>query len=68
MTVIVIKNPVEHKLDTTNLPSTKRRDGTHGYGLTSMKNIAAKYDGEVVLTCDEQTFQTTILLKNPAEE
>lgn len=66
--VIVIKNPVEVNIDTNNLISTKRQNGSYGFGLTGMKEIASKYGGEVLLTCENNEFNTHIILRNQINE
>ena len=62
--VIVIKNPVEVNIDTNNLISTKRQNGSYGFGITGMKEIASKYGGEILLTCENNEFNTHIILRN----
>ena len=64
LVIITIRNPVENDVDTDHLVSSKRNDGSFGYGLSSMRSIATKYNGEVLLLCKDNIFQTTIYLRN----
>ena len=66
--VIAIKNPVISDVDVNNLISTKRADQSYGFGIISMKNIAAKYDGDVIFTCEDKKFNTRIVLRNVIDE
>ena len=65
--VMVIKNPVSSKVDVSALTSNKNNAKYHGYGIISMKQIAEKYNGEVVFSCENDLFTTSIILKNIAE-
>ena len=62
--VIKIKNPVKENVDTNNLSSTKSDNNAHGFGIISMKQLADKYDGEVLFTCKDNVFTTSIVMKN----
>ena len=62
--VLIIKNPVKADVNTDNLVSSKRKDGSFGYGIASMKSIAAKYGGEVLISCKNQNFCVKIVLRN----
>ncbi|MBE6562918.1 MAG: GHKL domain-containing protein [Ruminococcaceae bacterium] len=62
--VILIKNPVNDNVDVANLVSKKDNTELHGFGVLSMKQIAKKYDGEVVFKCEENVFSTTIFMCN----
>ena len=62
--IITIRNPVEHEVNTDHLISSKRNDGSLGYGISSMRSIATKYQGEVLLACKDKVFQSTVYLRN----
>lgn len=62
--VMIVKNPVDKKVDTNNLLTTKNNKEYHGFGLIQMKNLAQKYNGELLLDCNETKFITTIYLNN----
>ena len=64
LVIITIRNPVENDVNTDHLTSSKRNDGSLGYGISSMRSIATKYHGEVLLLCKDKAFQTTIYLRN----
>ena len=66
--IITIRNPVENDVNTDHLTSSKRNDGSLGYGISSMRSIAAKYHGEVLLLCKDKVFQATIYLRNADNE
>ena len=65
--LIIIRNPVAQFVDVNNPVSAKRNNEAPGLGITSMKSIAAKYDGDVILNCTEDTFETHIILRNKAD-
>ena len=60
--LMVIKNPVDCLIDTTNLESTKQNKNHHGFGILQMKQLAQKYNGEVFLECTNEQFKTSILI------
>ena len=62
--IINIKNPTEHNVDTENLNTTKNDSNLHGFGTLSIKSIVAKYRGNVAFKCENNEFQTTILIDN----
>lgn len=66
--VMIIKNPVDKIVDTNNLLTTKSKNQYHGFGLLQMKNLAQKYNGEILLDCSEMEFKTTIYLNNADNE
>ena len=65
--LISIKNPAVAGIDENNPVSTKRRDGSHGFGILSMKNIAAKYGGQVIFNYADGVCETHLLLSNKVE-
>lgn len=62
--VILIKNPVKDNVDVKNLITKKENAERHGFGVLSMKQIAKKYDGDVVFKCEDNLFTTTIVMSN----
>lgn len=65
MLVITVKNPYEHYLikdKKGNLLSTKSGSGHHGYGISSIKRIAEKYDGEVIWDDKDEKFSVVIFM------
>lgn len=66
--VFLIRNPVEEKIDVNNLVSTKSNKREHGLGLAQVSEIIKRYNGELLLDCDAQTFSTTIVLNNTNDE
>lgn len=65
--VIIIKNPVLKDVDVTNLISTKRNDGSKGFGIASIKELVKKHDGEVIFKCQNLVFETNIVMRNVNE-
>ena len=65
--VMVIKNPVAEAINPERMISTKRGDGSFGYGVESMKRLAKKHDGEIIFTCENSVFETNIIIRNPDE-
>lgn len=62
--VILVKNSVDKKVDVEKLATGKRDTAYHGFGILSMRQLAAKHGGEVVLSCTEDTFTTSVVLNN----
>lgn len=62
--IINIRNPTEHNVDTENLNTTKTDSNLHGLGILSIKSIVAKYHGNIAFKCENNEFQTTILIDN----
>lgn len=62
--VIVIKNPTPKAVDVTNLISTKRNNGTRGFGIASIEELTKKHGGEVIFKCEDLTFETNIIMRN----
>ena len=66
---VIIKNPVDKNVDVNNLSTSKSGDFTlHGFGIISMKQIAKKYSGEILFSCEDEVFTTVIMLKNKLEQ
>ena len=61
--IIIIKNPIQEIVDTEKLLSNKNSI-YHGFGIMSMKNIAAQYGGNIVFNVKDNTFETHIILNN----
>ena len=66
--IISIKNRVEREIDIQNLRTDKKDTVLHGYGILNMKTIAKKYNGDVLFTCNDFIFQTTIMIDNKNDE
>ncbi len=64
LTVIRIKNPVVKDLDVNNLNTTKEDAENHGFGIIGMRQIVKKYDGELVFSCKDLCFTTSIVMNN----
>lgn len=66
--IMIVKNPVDKMVDTNNLLTTKSKNQYHGFGILQMKNLAQKYNGEILLDCSETEFKNTIYLNNASDE
>lgn len=62
--VIIVKNPTADKVDVNKLVTTKPNKLSHGYGILSIKNLAKKYDGDVVFEWENYRFTASILINN----
>ncbi len=65
---IIIRNPVEKKLDVNRLMTTKEDARSHGFGMLQMRHLTRKYGGELLLDCDDEEFKTTIIVNNASNE
>lgn len=66
--VMVIKNPVSNSVDVSALTTDKNNSKYHGYGIISMKQIAEKYNGEVMMSCEDGIFTTSIVMNNKNDD
>ena len=62
--IIVVKNKVTTDVNTDDLKTNKKDVDYHGFGILSIKNLAKKYEGNVMFSCEDNTFQIYIVLKN----
>ena len=62
--IITIKNPTISEIDPNNLTTEKEERENHGFGIISMKQIAAKYNGEVLFSYNNGVFVTSIIMRN----
>lgn len=62
--IVSVKNPTykSFKYD-SNMSTTKKNKLNHGYGLSIVKNIVNRYDGNVEFESSNNTFSLNILLK-----
>lgn len=64
--IITIKNSTISVIDPDNLTTEKEDRENHGFGIISMKQIAAKYNGEVLFSYNDGVFVTSIIMRNSA--
>lgn len=62
--VIIIKNPTKEPVNTANLISTKRNNGSRGFGIAGIEELTKKYEGEVIFRYEDLTFETNIVMRN----
>lgn len=60
--IFSVKNPVLEKVEIVDNMVQKVSGGIHGIGLTNVKTVVDKYDGELVLFCDDKEFQAVVML------
>lgn len=62
--VIHCENPVEENIDVERLGtySTKNDKMSHGFGISNVKEIVEKYEGEVSFSCEDGVFSVDIIL------
>ena len=69
---IIVRNTVLSKVEIKDntIKTTKSDSENHGFGLNAIKTAARKYDGFVVLDCDESwfTLKIVLLLKGDGNE
>ena len=62
--VIIIKNPTKEPVNTANLISTKRNNGSRGFGIVGIEELTKKYEGEVIFRYEDHAFETNIVMRN----
>ena len=62
--VIIIKNPAADDVNISSLTSKKADSEHHGFGIISMKQVASKYNGEVVFEYENGIFTVSIIMNN----
>ncbi len=63
--VLIIKNPFQNQIREDkqgNLLSTKKDGSRHGYGVKSIRRVAEKYNGEVLVETENQLFIMTVIM------
>jgi hypothetical protein len=60
--MVNIKNPVIKKvtIHKNTIPTKKKDEGVHGFGLYSIEQVAKKYGGVLNLKCENNLFETSI--------
>lgn len=62
--VVLIKNNVAENINVDDLSTTKKSKHLHGFGIESIRQLVEKYNGELVFNCQNQVFETHIMLSN----
>ena len=66
--MISVKNNVLENVRISSIEETTKEDKLlHGYGILNMKQIAQKHRGAVTFKCENNVFNTAIILTNRAE-
>ena len=63
--VMAIENPFEHQLQADkngNLLSNKGDITKHGYGISSIKKVVEKYNGDVIIDTEDSIFSVTVTM------
>lgn len=65
--IIVVKNTCEQPLvvEDDRIVSTKEKDGTHGYGLAAVRDIAERYDGSFIVRQKDGYVKAAVVIPNP---
>lgn len=64
MLSIEVSNPTKSNIDVQNLKSTKKDKLMHGYGLPGIEAITNKYNGNLSVSCNNNTFTLSSILVN----
>lgn len=64
MLSIEVSNPTKSNIDVQNLKSTKKDKLMHGYGLPGIEAITNKYNGNLSISCENNTFTLSSILVN----
>ena len=62
---MAIENPFEHQLQADkngNLLSNKGDITKHGYGISSIKKVVEKYNGDVIIDTEDSIFSVTVTM------
>lgn len=62
--VIVVKNPVDKRVDTNNFTTTKSNSEMHGFGILQIMTLVKRYNGEAFFDCDDEIFKMTAIINN----
>lgn len=64
--MITVKNKVDDDIMQSNpkLHTTKSSSDLHGNGISIIKNIASKYEGDVTFSQNNNFFQISVMLKD----
>ena len=66
--MIYVKNNVVENVSISSIEETTKEDKLlHGYGILNMRQIAQKYNGAVTFKCENNVFNTAIILTNGAK-
>lgn len=60
--ICAVKNPVMHQVPIANNIVQIRSKPGHGLGLVNVSELVKKYDGEMVLSCDDKEFSAVVML------
>ncbi len=62
--VIIVKNPINKKIDVRSLSTTKKNKNYHGYGILQIENLLKKYNGEVFFDSSENEFKISMIINS----
>ena len=63
--IVSVTNPVIKDINVNHLKTTKNDSQNHGYGLLAVRRIADKYNGTLLLDCQNNTFGASAVLNQP---
>ncbi len=60
--LLSVTNPVKKDINIHELKTTKPDQKNHGFGLLSVQKIVDKYNGSLLLKCQDNKFEASIIL------
>ena len=60
--VLSVKNPVLEKIEIVDNVIQKEHGIGHGIGLLNVKSVVERYDGDLVIACDEKEFKAVVII------
>lgn len=63
--IVSITNPVLKNIDVDHLKTTKKDVNHHGYGLLAVRKIIDKYHGTLLLSCQDNVFEASVIINMP---
>ena len=60
--ILSVRNPVSAKVDIIDDAVPKKKNDSHGIGLLNVKSVVDKYEGDMVLSCDDKEFKAVVII------
>ncbi len=64
MFCLTVSNPVSKDIDVSDLSTTKNDKFLHGFGISGMKAIVSKHEGEMIFKCENKMFTVMVTMNN----
>lgn len=62
--IVSVKNDISNKVDTNNLTTSKSNKKHHGLGLSRVRELVEKYNGNIDINCTDSSFEVNIIISN----